>query len=154
MCYVCRYVCSGKAQERFREVFERVQRLLYTYQLPDQIYSIFSFSEWTMNNSKLLFMTLHLFTIIIGCSLIITLLGYQEWLNLSLLPAKNHIITFFKKKEKERTIDIDSLTRIPRRQSNYTILNSKVSPMEFKLGDISDWISCPPAVILDFNKLN
>ena len=70
----------------------------------------------------------------------------------TIIIGSSLIITFYRLKASERTID--NLTRIPRRQSNYTILNSKVSPMEFKLGDISDWISCPPAVILDFNKLN
>ena len=125
--YVCLSDCSGKGQERFREV-----RFVFR-----------------MNNSKLWFVTLNVLTIIIGCTLIITFLGQKELLNLSLLPAKNHII---KEKEPERTIVIDSLTRLPRRKSNYTILNSKVNPMEFMPGDIPDWISCPPAVILPFKK--
>lgn len=107
-----------------------------------------------MNNSKLFFITLNVLIIIIGCSLIITFLGHQELLNLSLLPAKNHIITFLKEKAPERTIVIDSLTRLPRRQSNYTIQNSKINPMEFSLGDLPGWISCPPAVILAFKKSN
>ena len=55
---------------------------------------------------------------------------------------------------REDNYQFDNLTRIPRRQSNFTILNSKVNPMEFKLGDIPDWISCPPAVILAVKKSN
>ena len=70
----------------------------------------------------------------------------------TIIIVSSLIITFHRWKASERTID--NLTRIPRRQSNYTILNSKVSPMEFKLGDIPDWISCPPAVILNFKKSN
>ena len=70
----------------------------------------------------------------------------------TIIIGSSLIITFYRLKASERTID--NLTRIPRRQSNFTILNSKVNPMEFKLGDIPDWISCPPAVILAVKKSN
>ena len=36
--------------------------------------------------------------------------------------------------------------RIPQRQSNYTVLSAA---MEVRWDDIPNWISCPPAVILD-----
>ena len=53
-----------------------------------------------------------------------------------------------------KIIDNDSLPWIPRRQSNYTILNSTFNGLKLTLGDIPGWISCPPAVILAFKKRN
>ena len=71
---------------------------------------------------------------------------------LTIIMGSSLIIIVHKWKASERAIVIDSLTRIPRRQSNYTILNSKVYPMKFMLRDIPGWISCPPAVINSFIK--
>ena len=68
----------------------------------------------------------------------------------TIIIGSSLIITFHRWKVSEWAID--NMTRIPRRKSNYTILNSKVNPMEFMLGDIPDWIFCPPAVILPFKK--
>ena len=46
-----------------------------------------------------------------------------------------------RKERPRRKISDDMLLKIPRRQSNYTLL------MDVRLDEIPHWISCPPAVI-------
>ena len=88
-----------------------------------------------------MFNTLSVLIIIFGTSLILT---YLE------VKGPERIMANIM----EKLIPNDSFTRIPRRQSNYTILNSTFNGLKLTLGDIPGWISCPPAVILAFKKTN